>query len=239
MPRPTKSSQKSTDATAATPAVVAAPAPVAIVAAEPVKKSRSKKSDAAPLVATPAPVVATPAPVAEAVEEELAAKTRVVPTRESIMTDFSELLSLIDTEVARVRDSTEKNSGVKFLRGVSRRVKALHTASARVMKQKQPSARKNNNSGFLKPVPISADMAKFTGLPADQLHSRVEVTKYLCKYIKDHELQNPADKRQIVADPALAKILNYDAKTDEKPLTYYRLQSLLKNNNHFPSAVKA
>lgn len=235
MPRPTKSSQKSTDAAAATPAVVAAPAPV-VVTAEPVKKSRSKKSDA-PVVAAPAPVVAAPAPVAESVEEEVAAKTRVVPTRESIMTDFSELLSLIDTEVARVRDSTEKNSGVKFLRGVSRRVKALHTASARVMKQKQPSARKNNNSGFLKPVPISADMAKFTGLPADQLHSRVEVTKYLCKYIKDHELQNPADKRQIVADVALAKILNYDAKTDEKPLTYYRLQSLLKNNNHFPTAA--
>lgn len=235
MPRPTKSSQKSTDATAATPAVVAAPAP-AVVTAEPVKKSRSKKSDATPVVAAPTPVAA-PAPVAESVEEEVAAKTRVVPTRESIMTDFSELLSLIDTEVARVRDSTEKNSGVKFLRGVSRRVKALHTASARVMKQKQPSARKNNNSGFLKPVPISADMAKFTGLPADQLHSRVEVTKYLCKYIKDHELQNPADKRQIVADVALAKILNYDAKTDEKPLTYYRLQSLLKNNNHFPTAA--
>lgn len=240
MPRPTKSSQKSTDATAATPAVVAAPvaAPApAVVAAEPVKKSRSKKSDAP--VAAPAPAVVAADPVVEAVaDEEAASKTRVVPTRDSIMTDFAELLSLIDTEVARLRDSTEKNSGVKFLRSVSRRVKVLHTASARVMKQKQPSARKNNNSGFLKPVPISPEMAKFTGLPSDQLHSRVEVTKYLCKYIKDHELQNPADKRQIVADAALAKILNYDAKTDEKPLTYYRLQSLLKNNNHFPTAPK-
>jgi upstream activation factor subunit UAF30 len=242
MPRPTKSSQKSTDAAAVTPAVVAAPvaAPTpAVVATEPVKKSRAKKSDAA--VATPAPAV--PAPVSEvateATADESAPKTRVVPTRDSIMTDFAELLSLIDTEVARLRDSTDKNSGVKFLRTVARRVKTLHTASARVMKQKQPSARKNNNSGFLKPVPISAEMAKFTGLPADELHSRVQVTKYLCKYIKDHELQNPADKRQIVADAALSKILKYDAKTDEKPLTYYRLQSLLKNNNHFPTAPKA
>ena len=239
MPRPTKSSQKSTDAAAATPAVVATPVAAPTPAAEPVKKSRAKKSDtpaAAPVVVA-APV---PAPVAEVVAEEVVAtKTRVVPTRDSIMTDFAELLSLIDTEVARLRDSTEKNSGVKFLRTVARRVKTLHTASARVMKQKQPSARKNNNSGFLKPVPISAEMAKFTGLAADELHSRVEVTKYLCKYIKDHELQNPADKRQIVADAALANILKYDSKTDDKPLTYYRLQSLLKNNNHFPTAPKA
>jgi len=154
------------------------------------------------------------------------------------MADFAELISLLDTEVNRLRDSSDKNSGVKFLRAVTRRVKVLQAASARVMKQKQPSARKNNNSGFLKPVPISAEIAKFTGLHADQLHSRVEVTKYLCQYIKEHNLQNPADKRQIVADPALSKILNYDSKKEDKPLTYYRLQSLLKN--HFPpAAVKA
>ena len=242
MPRPSKSSQKSTDTVVAP--VVAPSAPV--VVAEPVvKKSRAKKSDSTPVVApvvvAPVPAVVAPvqAVVAETESEEVAPKTRVVPTRESIMTDFSALLSLIDTEVARLRDSTEKNSGVKFLRTVSRRVKSLHTASARVMKQKQPSARKNNNSGFLKPVAISASMAKFTGLPADELHSRVAVTKNLCKYIKDHELQNPLDKRQIVADPALAKILGYDATTDEKPLTYYRMQSLLKNNNHFPKPATA
>lgn len=233
MPRVTKSSQKSTDAAApvaAAPApVVSAPAPVA--AAVPAKKSVRTKKEDAPVVAAP---VEVPAPVAE-VEDSTEGKSRVVHTRDSIMADFAELINLLDTEVARLRDSSDKNSGVKFLRGVTRRVKVLQASSARVMKQKQPSARKNNNSGFLKPVQISPEMAKFTGLPADQLHSRVEVTKYLCQYIKDKNLQNPADKRQIVADPALSKILNYDAKKDDKPLTYYRLQSLLKN--HFPATA--
>lgn len=231
MPRPTKSTQKSTE-TAAPVAAAPAPAPVA---AAPAKKSRvsTKKEETPAPVPAPAPVV-----VAEVADEQAEAKTRVVPTRESIMTEFAELVNVLETEVARLRDSAaDKNSGVKFLRGVTRRVKALQASTARVVKQKQPSARKNNNSGFLKPVQISPEIAKFTGLPADQLHSRVEVTKYLCKYIKDKNLQNPDDKRQIVADSALAKILNYDAKTDDKPLTYYRLQSLLKNNNHFP--VKA
>ena len=226
MPRPTKSTQKSTEsATVAVPATVVAP-----VAATPAKKSvRSSKKEEE----------VAPAPVVDVVEptEEAETKTRVVPTRESVMTEFAELVNVLEAEVARVRDSTDKNSGVKFLRGVTRRIKALQTSTARVVKQKQPSARKNNNSGFLKPVQISESIAKFTGLPADQLHSRVEVTKHLCQYIKEKNLQNPADKRQIVADPALSKILGYDAKKDDKPLTYYRLQSLLKNNNHFPATA--
>ena len=227
MPRPTKSTQKSTES-----ATVVAPAPVvAPVAATPAKKSvRSSKKEEE---------VVAPAPVVDVVEptEDAETKTRVVPTRESVMTEFAELVNVLEAEVSRLRDSTDKNSGVKFLRGVTRRIKALQTSTARVVKQKQPSARKNNNSGFLKPVQISESIAKFTGLPADQLHSRVEVTKHLCQYIKEKNLQNPADKRQIVADPALSKILGYDAKKDDKPLTYYRLQSLLKNNNHFPATA--
>lgn len=228
MPRPTKSAQKSTEsATVAVPATVVAP-----VAATPAKKSvRSSKKEEEEVVA--------PAPVVDVVEptEEAETKTRVVPTRESVMTEFAELVNVLEAEVSRLRDSTDKNSGVKFLRGITRRIKALQTSTARVVKQKQPSARKNNNSGFLKPVQISDAIAKFTGLHSDQLHSRVEVTKHLCQYIKDKNLQNPADKRQIVADPALSKILGYDAKKDDKPLTYYRLQSLLKNNNHFPATA--
>jgi chromatin remodeling complex protein RSC6 len=235
MPRPTKSTQKSTETAA--PVVAVAPAPVATpatAAAVSAKKPRASKKEDAPVVAAPAPV----AVVAEVADESAEAKSRVAPTRESIMTEFAELVNLLETEVARLRDNAaDKNSGVKFLRGVTRRVKALQASTARVVKQKQPSARKNNNSGFLKPVQISSEIAKFTGLPADQLHSRVEVTKYLCKYIKDKNLQNPDDKRQIVADPALAKILGYDAKTATEPLTYYRLQSLLKNNNHFPTTA--
>ena len=236
MPRPTKSTTKSTESTAPAVAVPVAAVAVAEPAVAP-KKTRSSKKDA-----TPAPAVVDVPVVAEVVEvadDSHETKTRVVPTRESIMAEFAELVNVLETEVARLRDSSEKNSNVKFLRVVSRRVKSLQTSTARVVKQKAPSARRNNNSGFLKPVQISESIAKFTGLPVDQLHSRVEVTKYLCKYIKDKNLQNPSDKRQILADQPLSAILNFNGKTDDKPLTYYRLQSLLKNNNHFPATLKA
>jgi upstream activation factor subunit UAF30 len=72
-------------------------------------------------------------------------------------------------------------------------------------------------------------MAKFTGFDPKVQHSRVDVTKFLCKYIKDKNLQNPVNKREINADPALSKLLNYDPKTSV-PLTYPSMQKLLKNH---------
>jgi chromatin remodeling complex protein RSC6 len=73
-------------------------------------------------------------------------------------------------------------------------------------------------------------MAKFTGWNPTDLVSRVDVTKFICNYIKEKDLQNPADRRQIVPDPSLGKLLNYDSKTAENPLTYFRMQSLMKDH---------
>ena len=83
-------------------------------------------------------------------------------------------------------------------------------------------------------------MAKFTGWNQEELRSRVEVTKHICKYIKDHELQNPEDRRQIQVekDAKLQKLLGYEPGKDSEPVTYYRLQSFMKS--HFlPSEVVA
>ena len=71
-------------------------------------------------------------------------------------------------------------------------------------------------------------MAKFTGWDKDELRSRVDVTKFLCQYIRENNLQNPKDKRQILADSKLQKLLKYDPKKESDPLTYFKLQSSLK-----------
>jgi upstream activation factor subunit UAF30 len=155
-------------------------------------------------------------------------KKRVAPTKESVLLGFDDLVTSIEEEITRLRESTTKSKGVKYLRSLGKKVKNLRSQSARVMKQKTRVNRKNNNnSGFLKPVGISQEMAKFTGWDPKELKSRVDVTKYICKYIKDNELQNPADRRQIRADPKLSKLLKYDPKENE-PLTYYRLQTHMK-----------
>lgn len=154
---------------------------------------------------------------------------RVAPTKESVLQGFDDLLATVEEEIARLRESQTKTKGVKYLRSLGKRVKTLRSQSSRVMKQKKRTVRKNNNnSGFLKPVNISKEMCKFTGWKAGEKKSRVDVTKHICNYIKEHDLQNPKDKRQILADPKLSKLLGYDSKKESEPLTYYRIQSFMK-----------
>jgi len=170
----------------------------------------------------------------EVVEDGKEKKKRVAPTRDSVIATFDELIESIEKEIEVLRDSSNKTKGVKFLRTLNKRLKGLKSQSSRIISKRNPTQRKvsNTTSGFLKPVPISKEIAKFAGWASSEKKSRVEVTKYLCNYIREHKLQNDKDKRQIRPDPKLAKLLNYDEKTSTEPLTYFRLQSLLKN--HFP-----
>lgn len=157
----------------------------------------------------------------------------------NIITNIDEIIANIETEIDNIREGISTKGGIKFLRSVNKNVKALRTKTFRVMKQKPPkvknvSNRNNTNSGFLKPVSISKEMSTFAGWKPDELHSRVDVTKYICNYIKENNLQNPDDKRQITPDAKLKKLLNYTTKGGE-PLKYYSLQTCLKQ--HFPKTT--
>lgn len=160
-------------------------------------------------------------------------KKRTTPTKESVLEEFDATIDCIEKEIEALRSSSGKTKGIKFLRSLRKRVNTLRSHTARVMKKRNSSTRKNTgNSGFLKPVRISKEMAKFTGWDPDEKKSRVDVTKYICDYIKQHDLQNPEDRRQIRVedDRKLKKLLGYDSKADDKPLTYYRLQSYMKKH---------
>jgi chromatin remodeling complex protein RSC6 len=167
-------------------------------------------------------------------------KKRTVPTRDSVLAEFDELIASVEKEIEVLRDSSTKTKGVKFLRTLGKRLKALKGHSTRIISKRSSAPRKtgtNTSSGFLKPVKISKEMSKFTGWDTKELKSRVDVTKFLCNYIREHKLQNEGDKRQINPDQKLQKLLNYDPKTSTQPLTYYHLQTLLKS--HFPKPEAA
>ena len=168
--------------------------------------------------------------VVDDVQIDQIVKKRVAPNRESILLNIDEMISSVENEIAILRESKTKTKGIKFLRSLNKKLKTLKTHSSRVIKQRNTSGKKsgNFNSGFLKPVQISTEMAKFTGWNVSVPKSRVDVTKYICNYIKENELQNPKDKRQILADSKLSKLLNYDPKKTIEPLTYYRIQSYIK-----------
>ena len=203
---------------------------------KPVSKKVAPKKEAAPKEAAPKKVVKT---VDEVVvddgSDKKEKKKRVAPTRDSVMTIFDELISAIEKEVEVLRDSSNKSKGIKFLRTHGKKLKTLKAQAARIISKRIPGQRKtgtNTSSGFLKPVPISKEMSKFTGWDIKDPKSRVDVTKFLCNYIRQNKLQNEKDKRQILPDTKLCKLLNFDPKTSSQPLTYFHLQSLLKA--HFP-----
>lgn len=67
------------------------------------------------------------------------------------------------------------------------------------------SSSKPANAAFMKPVTPDAALAAVVG--ADPL-PRTELTKKLWDYIKSNNLQNPENKREIIADEALKKVFD-------------------------------
>ena len=207
------------------------------------KKDSAPKKDSAKKVVDGVGEPAVEGAVDTAVEG--GKRQRRVVTKETILDDFEELLRELDQELEVLRTSdvkdmkARKTKGVKFVRSVTKRVKSLRNDANRVMRTRKQSTRpKNTSSGFMKPVQISSEMAKFTGWEPDVPRSRVDVTKYLCQYIRENDLQNPEDRRIIRPDNQLKTLLNLQNVDGEKdPLTYYSLQKSIQH--HFTNGAKA
>jgi upstream activation factor subunit UAF30 len=65
------------------------------------------------------------------------------------------------------------------------------------------AGRKQKNSAFMKPMRPSEELAKVVG---DKPLPRTEVTKKVWAHIKKYKLQNPSNKREILADEKLQPI---------------------------------
>ncbi|GAA5089195.1 SWIB/MDM2 domain-containing protein [Paenalcaligenes hermetiae] len=84
--------------------------------------------------------------------------------------------------------------------------KATKTTAAKSTKAAK-TTKKTANSGFMKPMTPSAELAEIVGkkpLP------RTEVTKKMWEYIKKHDLQAPENRRNINADAKLKPIFGKD-----------------------------
>ncbi|MFZ2299428.1 MAG: DNA topoisomerase III [Burkholderiales bacterium RIFCSPLOWO2_12_FULL_64_99] len=83
-------------------------------------------------------------------------------------------------------------------------------APAKAEGTKAPAAKRAPNAAFLKPLtpsPLLAAVIGATPLP------RTEVTKKIWEYIKAHNLQDAANKRNINADAKLKPIFGKDQVT--------------------------
>ena len=97
-----------------------------------------------------------------------------------------------------------KTTGAK----ATKAVKAVKSTAAKAPKAAKPAAEKKKRApvaGTLKP---SAELAAVIG---DELISRPQAMKKIWDYIKTHNLQDPKDKRTIVADAKLRPVLGADS----------------------------
>jgi upstream activation factor subunit UAF30 len=157
-------------------------------------------------------------------------KTRRVVNNEEVEKAFDALASSVDSELTLLRDDKNHSVGVRFLRSVARQLKTLKSDCLRLFSRKvRKTVVRSGNSGFMKSVKISPEIAKFCGFKPDQLVSRVDVTKAICTYVKEKNLQNPADRRQFKPDDKLAALLG-----TSDVVTYYTLQKHIQK--HFPKA---
>ena len=184
-----------------------------VVKKTPVKKLSKTVEKPAETVAPVAPVVETES-VTETKTESIT-ETKVDPTVESITNLigkfelFEKESKLAKVELRKVLKSYQKKTSKK----------------TRKYDPNRPP------TGFAKPSLISEELCKFLNKPSGTLMARTEVTQEVNKYIKAHNLQNPANKKEIKADTTLTKLLNLKKDDD---LNYFSLQKYLKD--HFPKA---
>ena len=163
--------------------------------------------------------------------QPIVVKKANVVTKESVLEDFNSLIQTIVAEADSIR-AGDKPKGVRFINSISSSLKKLQKQTARISKGKTKRV-SNGNSGFLKPVGVSSEMRKFAGWDKEDLHSRVDVTRFICNYIKENDLQNTSDRRQIVPDSKLKKLFALKGK-EVDPMPYYAIQTHIKH--HFESA---
>ena len=83
-------------------------------------------------------------------------------------------------------------------------------APAKAEGTKAPAAKRAPNAAFLKPLTPSPLLAAVIG---DAPLPRTEVTKKVWEYIKKHDLQDAANRRNINADAKLKPIFGKDQVT--------------------------
>ena len=182
------------------------------------KASKSKKS--APKTVEPS--APTPSPT----QQETAPKTVFETMKYSEEFDkiFAQLQGM-KTIISQVITDTKK-----IQKNVQKDIKSAERKQQRAGSKKG----KREPSGFAKPAVISNELCDFLGKPYGTEMARTEVTKYLTAYIKDHNLQQPQDKRRINPDKKLLKLLKL-SKDDQ--VTYFNLQKWMKP--HFPTSMTA
>jgi len=191
------------------------------------KTKASKKSK----IIEPIVLIETVVPV-----EPVAPVEPVVPVAPVEPVSVLESVSELDYSVEISHLQSELRNTLTLVKNLLTHVTKLEKRMARdkkVVEKKirtKPRRSSTGLNGFSKPGPVSDEMRKFLSLGKEDLIARTQVTKSITTYCIENNLQNQSDKRIILPDKVLTKLLNIP-KGEE--LTYFNLQKYMKV--HFPN----
>ena len=139
-----------------------------------------------------------------------------------------------DGTTNKKRKRATKGLGIKDLRYIKKTIEQMQKDHIKVTKIKNPN-RKNNTSGLKVEVELSDELYDFCGFEKGTLHSRVDVNKKLNQYVKEHNLQNPKDGREIFPDTKLKALLRIESNDNSaKPYWFITKAS----SCHYKSKAK-
>ena len=174
-------------------------------------KKTTKATPASSVAPVPDTIVETTkvdAPVAEEPTDvpSVDKYTTVLEKLQSFASDLKEMIAVV---------KQLQKEHTKMVKQTTKRTKKVSGSGTRTL------------SGFAKPSLLSDEMCDFMGVEHGSSLARTEVTRMINEYIKNNNLQDNVDKRTIIPDAKLKKILNLSG--DEK-LTYFNLQKHMKHH---------
>tara|TARA_B100000767_G_scaffold196932_1_gene183975 strand:- start:79 stop:855 length:777 start_codon:yes stop_codon:yes gene_type:complete len=222
------------------------------------KTGASKENSSEPVVQkNVVPEVQKMAESVESVDSKVQKMAESVESVDSKVQKMTESVESVDSEVPQMVESHEEQqiSLDEQFKNIITRIQEFRTIASsltsdvrklqkNVTRHVRESNKKNRKrtpksgdskrppSGFAKPALISNDLCQFLKMPSGTEMARTEVTKYLTIYIKEHELQDQANKRRIICDSALKSLLKVN---DSDEVTYFNLQRYMKP--HFPHSA--
>jgi chromatin remodeling complex protein RSC6 len=101
---------------------------------------------------------------------------------------------------------------------------------AKKIAEKHKNRGNRKPSGFARPTKISQELCGFMGREKGAEVARTEVTQFIIKYISEKNLQNPENRKIIIPDDSLIKLLGVK---EEDEVTYFNIQKFM--NRHFHS----
>lgn len=189
-------------------------------------------------VVAPATTETTTEPAATTTTETVEEQQESMKQRfEKLIKSKQELMNELKREIQELRKmQRDHEHAIKDASKKSKRKKVVRDES----NPRKPS-------GFASPVVVSDKLYEFLaqfGVKKGDPIARTDVTRHITTYIKEHDLQNPEHRREIIPDASLKALFgpaleNKDPNDPQSPLvyTYLKLQRYL--SSHFPKKATA